>query len=121
MLMRESVESGETLEQALHRGLMGEFGMTGRIEMFLGAIVSHFKRNEIPLLLEKTTLYFLVTLLTFQPEKRIKDIENTSNIEWKSGEFLSQEMPLQARRLGRSDVDESLVIERGVFYRKSQE
>ena len=59
-------------------------------------------------------------MLTSHPEKRENDIENTSNIEWKSGKFLSEEMPLQAKRLKRSDVDESPVIERGVYYQKSQ-
>lgn len=42
LLMRETIEHGETIEESIHRGLLEEFGSTGDIKNFLGSIVSHF-------------------------------------------------------------------------------
>ena len=108
ILMRETLEMGETIEQALHRGLSEEFGITAKIVTFVGSIITPIMRKEVEA--QKTTIYFLVEPLTFEPEKRADDIENSSEIEWKSPEFLLSEMPKQSVRLNHKGVDESSVI-----------
>ena len=118
VLMRETLEIGETIEQALHRGAMEEFGMTIRVISFLGSIVASFKKNEIGPDIEKTTLYFWVEPLTFESSRRQDNPENMSTIEWKSAEFLLTEMPEQALRLKRDDIDEAQIIERALLYRR---
>ena len=118
VLMRETLEMGETIEQALHRGLSEEFGITARIVTFVGSIIAPIKRKEVEA--QKTTIYFLVEPLTFEPEKREDDIENSSAIEWKSSEFLIAEMPAQFARLGRRDLDESTVISNALTLYKSR-
>ena len=118
VLMRETLEVGETIEDAFHRGLMEEFGITARIVTLLGNKTARFLRQEQPPYIEKTTLYFLADLISFEPEKRQKDAENSSSIEWKSAEFLLREMPEQALRLKRDDIDEAQIIERALLYRR---
>lgn len=43
LLMRETIEPGESIEQCLHRGLSEEFGATAELKSYLGSIVSHFE------------------------------------------------------------------------------
>jgi len=62
ILMRETIEPDESLEHALHRGLQEEFGATGELVDYVGAIKSTFMHKEVEV--EKTTLYFLCKLVT---------------------------------------------------------
>ena len=95
ILMRETVEPGEAIEAAVHRGLMEEFGAIGKISRFLGPIVGKWRHgghkdgNEI----YKTTLYFLVELLEQDVNRRKKDDpEFGSVIEWHEAEFFINKM-----------------------------
>lgn len=117
LLMRESVEFGETLEQALHRGLMEEFGTMGTIVTYIGSIVSHFRRPHDGTSIEKTTVYFLVTPTVVDFTKRKNDIENTSELMWKQGVELVRAMREQSICYGRDDINESVIIERGIARR----
>ena len=53
ILMRETMEMGESIEQALHRGLMEEFGIIGDIITYLGSIKGSYPLGEVSI--EKTT------------------------------------------------------------------
>jgi len=111
ILMRETIEQGETLEQTLSRGLLEEFGVTGKIRTYVGSIKAEFPHKGK--VVEKTTLYFLVDLINFDPSKRQStDLESQSEIQWQPLDFLIPKMKEQAVRLGRSDLDESLTLER---------
>ncbi len=95
ILTRETMEPDETLEGAVHRGLMEEFGATATITKFVGSIVSRYNSSlgEV----QKTTLYFLCDLVE-QNEKQRKpnDEEKDSIIGWQSSEFLIPKMKQQA-------------------------
>lgn len=110
LLMRETIEPGETLEETLHRGLLEEFGATAEIVDYLGSIKSHFKSKEIEI--EKTTIYFLCKLLSQDLSKRTGDIESKSKLEWQTADFLIPKMKAQSVKYGRTDVDESEILEK---------
>lgn len=113
ILMRETMEMGETIEQALHRGLMEEFGITGDIVTYLGSIRDDYFDPGKECKIEKTTLYFLVKTKTFNPDVRKKDDpESSSEIEWKTPEFLIEKMKEQAVRLKLGTLDESSILEK---------
>lgn len=113
ILMRETIEPNETLEHALARGLREEFGATGKLIDYLGSIESHFIHKEVDV--QKTTLYFLVELIDQDVSKRSQDdIETKSIIEWHNPKDLIPLMKDQARRFGRTDVDESAILERSL-------
>ena len=110
-LMRETVEPNETLEQALARGLMEEFGATGNLKSFLGSIVAKTPQEDY--IFEKTTLYFLYELVEIDPSKCSKaDKEIGSEIRWVPIKELIPIMKDQKVRLKREDFDESLILER---------
>ncbi len=110
ILMRETMEMGESIEDTLHRGLMEEFGITGEIITYLGSIKANFPIDEV--LIEKTTLYFLVKMKTFKPDLRSsEDIEKESEIQWQTVDFLISKMKGQSLRLN-STLDESAILER---------
>ncbi len=115
ILMRETVEMGETIEETLHRGLMEEFGITGDIVTFLGSIKGHYPLEGVSV--EKTTLYFLVKLKTFDPKLRSKkDEESESSIEWQTIDYLIPKMQEQGERLRRTDLNEAPILERAKIY-----
>ncbi len=110
ILMRETLEMGESIEDALHRGLREEFGITGEILTYLGSIKGNLPKENM--IFEKTTLYFLVKMKTFEPQLRSKeDEENGSRIEWHDVDFLIPKMKEQAGRLNNT-MDESSILER---------
>jgi hypothetical protein len=81
LLMRETLEPGEGLEEAVHRGLMEEFGATGKIVDYIGSFVGHFRHKGV--LVEKTTPYFIVDMETQDSAKRTgKGIEVHTRVEW---------------------------------------
>ncbi len=110
ILMRETPESNESLEATLHRGLEEEFGATAKIENYIGSIVSHWNHQGVEV--EKTTIYFLCKLLNQDLSKRKGDIESKTDLEWLPPQFLITKMKEQAVRYGRTDLDESSILER---------
>ena len=111
ILMRETVQPNESLEQALRRGLKEEFGATGEILDYVGSLTSSFQHKGVEV--EKTTLYFLCKLLDQDPARRAKDdAESKSILEWRTSDFLIPRMKEQAIRFKRTDVDESVILER---------
>lgn len=111
ILMRETPELGETLEQTLNRGLMEEFGAEGQIATYIGSIKANFPHRDK--LVEKTTVYFLVNLKSFDLSKRSKnDPESDSEIQWQPVDVLIPKMKEAAKRTNREDADESLILER---------
>ncbi len=109
ILMRETPELGESMEETLMRGLMEEFGATASLVSFLGTIVSHFPKRES--IIEKTTLYFLCDLESIDETKRAKDdLETASEIRWIAPQELISLMEAQRARINREDLDESKVL-----------
>lgn len=109
-LMRETIEMGENIEEALHRGLMEEFGITGEIITYIGSLKGYFPTDGVQI--EKTTLYFTVKLKTFNPELRSKDdIERKVDIQFQDADFLISKMKDQGQRLDQA-LDESAILER---------
>lgn len=110
ILMRETVEPGESLEGVLARGLMEEFGATATLHSYIGSIVSHFPKGGVSI--EKTTLYFLCDLVSINPALRsAEDAEDGSEIQWNEPSYLISKMKEQLVRIGREDLDESKVLE----------
>lgn len=110
ILMRETLEPGESLEDALSRGLFEEFGATGNTVSYIGSIKSQFDRINTPI--EKTTLYFLVNLIDFDFTKRKADDEEKMSIpQWQPIDFLISKMKEQGQRCSRTDLDESSILE----------
>jgi hypothetical protein len=112
ILMRETVERNESLEESLQRGICEEFGARGKIITYLGSLKSKFNRLDFQI--EKTTLYFLLKLEKQDIKLRLKDEEEkASEIQWHSADFLIEKMKEQGKRyLDRTDLDESLILER---------
>ena len=110
LVMRETIEPNETIEQALARGLLEEFGMKASLRRYLGSIVSNFSKNDKTF--EKTTLYFLCDFISMDESKRGGDIEATSEIKWLTASYLIEKMKEQRVRLKRADMDESSILER---------
>lgn len=108
ILMRESLENDETLEQAVHRGLAEEFGAEGEIIRYLGSIQNQV--NAVLRTFEKTTLYVQVQC-TKLGERPMDDEESFSELEWKSPTELIACMREQGRGALRPDLDESKILE----------
>ncbi len=108
LLLRETVEPHETIEQVLVRGLMEEFGMKGELVGCLGSIKGMMPVKDFQA--EKTTIYFLVKYLEHDESKREVSAETTSNIEWQDPIFLIEKMKAQ-RDIG-VPMDESEIVER---------
>lgn len=70
LLMRETIEPGESIEQCLARGLQEEFGAKASMRHYIGSIVSRFSLAKEGSTVEKTTLYFLCDLVSFDPSRR---------------------------------------------------
>jgi hypothetical protein len=111
ILMRETIEANETLEHALHRGLMEEFGATATLNDYAGSIQSYFLHRDVTI--QKTTLYFVCNLLSQDISKRTgSDIEENSLVEWHTADFLIPRMKEQGQKYKRTDIDESSILER---------
>lgn len=113
LLMRETIEPDETIEECLARGLREEFGVRATLRSFMGSIVSRFLIPKTDLMMEKTTLYFLCDLVDMDVSKRASDDpESASEIRWMKPHDLISKMKEQGQRSGREDIDESKVLER---------
>lgn len=116
LLMRETIEPHETVEECLSRGLMEECGITATLHSYLGSIVSKFPIKDTGVFVEKTTIYFLCDFVSIDIAKRKEgDIEAMSDVKWIEPQKLVSIMKEQGVRLNREDADESLVIERAVI------
>lgn len=112
LLMRESLHLGESLESAVARGLMEEYGAEGNIIDFLGTIVSHFPSSDNPAVtIEKTVLYFLVDFASIDKSKREAGaVESRSQLHWLKPEDLLEKNLTQAALYSRTDIDDSKII-----------
>ena len=112
MLMRETVEVGESLERSLERGLTEEFGVTAPPQLFLGSLVSHFNgKGKSSMRIEKTTLYFLCQFEAQNGSLRKNDGEGKSELLWKNVEELIQLFQKQSHP-ARTDLDDSEILQR---------
>ncbi len=83
LLMRETIQSGESIEDVVERGLQEEFGAKGIMRAYLGSIKSSFPLRISKVDVEKTTLYFHVEVTEFNPTDRDDDmVEPKSTIQW---------------------------------------
>lgn len=109
ILMRETIEPNETIEQTLARGLMEEFGAKGELVKYLGSLKGKFPVGDK--IAEKTTLYFLVKYLQHDESKRQEgSLESESILEWIEPKDLILLMDKQQSR--DSSLNESEIIQR---------
>jgi hypothetical protein len=120
ILMRESMENGETPLMTLHRGLKEEFGAVAEPIAFLGALSGPLPDPRLPF--EKTTLYVACKVSYWNPNDRnFDDPEASSIIEWHEPQELISLMEKQGIRFnGRVDADESEMIKRALPYVKRE-
>lgn len=110
ILMRETIEPNESIEQCLERGLKEEFGMKAELISYLGSITSLLDLKDLAKV-EKTTLYFLCKPISFDFNKRkVDDPESSSNIKWIKINDLILLMKKQSEKYNREDADESKVL-----------
>lgn len=113
-LMRETIENGESIEEAVLRGLHEEFGVEAEVLKYLGSIQLpelHARTRTF----EKTTLYFLCKL-TKVNERPTDDGESHTELRWETPEFLLEKMHAQGVRANREDLDESKIIQSYIAY-----
>jgi hypothetical protein len=113
ILMRESVEDNESLEDAVLRGVQEEFGVIGAIRKYLGATQAILPSRYGTF--EKTTLYFEVSFES-EVERVMHDWESTTKLEWHDPTFLIEKMKEQGKATSRGDLDESKIIETYLAY-----
>lgn len=117
ILMRETVEHGESMEQALVRGAMEEFGAEIKVDHVLEAKTDEIINEEKTFIWNKTTLYFACSLVELNVRKRDdEDFESSSDIQWQEPGVLVAHMRDQGIRTGRGDLDESVIVELAVKY-----
>jgi ADP-ribose pyrophosphatase YjhB (NUDIX family) len=113
ILMRETINPNETLEEALHRGLMEEFGVRAELLDYIGSVQCEFRSAPEQPKIQKTTLYFLCKFIDQDLSKRSgEDIEGKTKIEWHTRDFLIPKMKEQALKYDRADIDESSILEK---------
>lgn len=116
ILMRETVESGESMEQALIRGAAEEFGAAIRVDHILEAKIDQIRDDAKEFVWDKTTLYFACSLIELDVRERDEDdFESSSDIQWQDPAFLIAHMKKQGTRTGRGDLDESRILELLVY------
>lgn len=74
-LPRETMYSQESLEETLIRGVEAEIGIIVKVEKYIGALITHFPRLDNTLV-EKTTLYFLVSKISESVKDQTEDEKN---------------------------------------------
>jgi ADP-ribose pyrophosphatase YjhB (NUDIX family) len=110
ILMRETIEPHERIEEALHRGLKEEFGAVANLNTYIGSFTALVRGDRD---IQKTTLYFLCNLKEIRDEwRKADDEERDSHIEWHTKEFLIEKMKNQGAVTNMADLDESEVLER---------
>lgn len=116
ILMRESMEDGESPLTTLQRGLMEEFGATGEPVAFLGCLSGPAPMPTFTF--EKSTLYIACKVVEWKPENRDpNDPEACSVLEWLTPEALIPLMEQQGKRFpDHGDIDESVIVKRAIPY-----
>jgi len=107
-LMHESIETNETLEQTLARGLQEEFSMKGSLERYVGSLVVGYSIQDIHV--EKTVLYFLCKLASIDEVRDLTDPETVGVIKWMNIDELIDIMKKQGEAYGSSS-DEFKILE----------
>ncbi|MCX6727150.1 MAG: NUDIX domain-containing protein [Candidatus Shapirobacteria bacterium] len=79
-LPRETINSNESLVNAIFRGLREELGINVSVEKFIGSLITIFKRPDNTKV-EKTTLYFICTKRGETNKKQEED-ELTDEVVW---------------------------------------
>ena len=115
VLMHESVENGEALEDAVVRGLKEEFGASGTVRKYLGAL--SFMHTWSGKTFEKTILYFLADIT--EMSKRPDDMEAWTELAWLSPEALLEKFRYQNERSDRPELSEAKIIEDYLAYGNS--
>lgn len=115
-LMRETVENGEVLEEAVLRGVREEFGIEGEIRKYLGSIQAHLVNGK-GMHWEKTTLYYLVAMKE-EHERHADDGESHTELVWADADFLMEKMGEQGKATKREDLDESKILRAYLEYGK---
>lgn len=118
-LMRETIEEekGETILDALHRGLDEEFGVKGKVRGYLGSLETHVinETKVHPENFKKTTLYFLVDIL---PDETLRIESSDTGVTFINGWMeplkLIELMDKQSEGLARTDLSESEIIKRAL-------
>lgn len=108
-LMRESLEDGETLEAAVLRGCMEEFGAVGIIEKYLGAKIDQIVTPHKTF--QKCTLYYAIRVESLG-ERTGDDGENLTSMEWYTPGKLLGLFDEQVMRTKRPELDEREIIKR---------
>ena len=125
-LMRETIEEekGETILDALHRGLDEEFGVKGEVRGYLGSLESDVINSvaAYPVDFKKTTLYFLVDIEPGQ-NLRIESSDTGVNFvnKWAEPRELIELMDKQSEGLARTDLSESEIIRRALAVKGGQD
>lgn len=111
-VMRESLESEETLEEAIHRGVEEEFGMKGVVDKYLGSLMCEVqKKADGEETFQKTTLYYSVRLKEIG-KREVSDEESVSSLEWLTPKELLDIYTFQREHTSRPELDESEIIQR---------
>jgi hypothetical protein len=111
--MTETPEDGETLLDAAERGLMEEFGATGKLVHYIGTNIGHFKRKGSDTLIEKTTPFFLYKMTSLDETKReAGSIESTSELIFIDIDTLMEHLKTQDMALHRTDLKYSPILQR---------
>ncbi len=107
LLLRETIEPHESIEETLHRGLMEEFGLKGEMIRYMGSIKGKLPLGD--LWGEKTTLYFLVKYIEHSESNRQQGTsEAESSLEWIDPQTLVTYMEKQ--RFLDECMDESGIV-----------
>ena len=115
ILMRETMEMWETLEEAVLRGIREEFWAEGIILAYLGSHVSSFLENDMKV--EKTTLFFLVRCTSIDTEKReLEDAEKEGIVTWLPIQDLKKKIQAQYERFHEEDINEAEILTRAEEY-----
>jgi ADP-ribose pyrophosphatase YjhB (NUDIX family) len=110
LLMRESLEVGETIVDAVHRGLAEEFSVEGTVEKYLGAIDCMVTTPTSTF--QKTTLYHAVRLEKMNKRSVTDDPESRSTLEWYEPEKLVELLTTQEQLTNRPELHEVEIVKR---------
>ena len=108
-LMRESLENGETVQEAVMRGCKEEFGATGKLEKYLGGKIDEIVTPTKTF--QKCTLYHSVRLAELG-ERTATDAEDKTIMEWYSADDLLELLNNQCAKTKRPELDERIIITR---------
>ncbi|MCA9387202.1 NUDIX hydrolase [Candidatus Dojkabacteria bacterium] len=117
LLMRETMQPNETIENTLKRGTLEEFGAIVEIDRFLGSIVAKddwFGETGKKVEVEKTTLYFECFLVNQEDSNRVDDgtIESKSELVWLAPNVLIERMETFFQRYRINNLNEVGIIKR---------